>query len=217
MSDTTGTGDNIDRRQALSRLALGGGVVVAGAIAGAGTAAATTSSSGGWKRQTVTFDVACLGNTWRDSDVNYASDASDFRGIPFAVEGWIYPSGHIPIPGDGFVPTQDGSIGRWMCRGSTLVHTQRLEPHVQTTQEFVFGPMSPDDLFAADNITTSGVEGTATQQVARRSVIGGTGLYSGATGEHSQTLNGFNTSIFTDTGDVTPNFIMTFELLLPDV
>jgi hypothetical protein len=205
---------NMNRRGALNKLAVGGAVAV-GALGGAGAVAAT--GSGGWKRETVVFDVACLGDTWRDSLVNYAEDDSDFRGMPFAVEGWIYPAGHIPA-GDGFVPTQDGSIGRWLCRGSTLVHAQRPEPHVQTSQEFIFGPMTPDHLFAADNISSSGTEGTfETKQVAHRAIIGGTGRYFGVTGAQRQEGTGFNTSIFADGTGSAPNFQMEMEMLLPDL
>ncbi len=207
----------VTRRAALKRLVFGSGLVVAGAVAG-GTAAAASTGGGGWKRQSITFDVACLGETWRDSPANWAADESDFRGIPFAVEGWIYPENHIPTPGDGFIPTQDGSIGRWLCRGSVLVHAERLEPHVQTTQEFIFGTMLGDDLFPDDTITTAGNEGTfETHQLARRSVTGGTGIYMGATGEEFQDWNGFNTSLNTDGTGNAANFRMRFDLLLPDL
>jgi hypothetical protein len=208
---------SIDRRTMLGRIALGSGALVAGAVGGA-AASATGIAAGGWKRETVTFDVACLGETWRDSLVNYAANASDFRGMPFAVEGWIYPEGTIPMPGDGFVPTQDGSIGRWLCRGSTLVYADRPEPHVQTSQEFVFSSMSGDDLFPDDLLSTSGIEGSNQPElVAHRSVVGGIGRYLGASGVQHQEMNGLNTSIFTDGTGAAPNFRMRFELLLPDV
>lgn len=208
--------DDTGRRRLLMRLAAGGGAVAAGAIAGAGTAAATTS--GGWKRQTIYLDVACLGETWRDSPANYAVDESDFRGLPFSVEGWIYPAGHIPDPGDGFVPSQEGSIGRWMCRGHMLVHLERLEPHIQSSQEFVFGAMAGDELFAADNLCTRGIEGTfETSQAAHRAIVGGTGIYMGASGQCDQAPNGFNTTSFTDGTGSAPNFKMSFDLLLPDL
>lgn len=215
MSDEIVDG-RIDRRQLVRHVAVGGGVVLAGAIAGAGTAAAT--SAGGWKRQTISFDVACLGETWRDSTANWAADESDFRGLPFSVEGWIYTAGHIPDPGDGFVPGQDGSIGRWLCRGHTLVHLERPEPHAQTTQEFVFGTVGGERLFADDNLTTSGLEGTfETEQVAARAIVGGTGDFVGAAGQCFQERNGFNTSSFADLTGSAPNFRMRFELLLPDL
>lgn len=212
-----GSDSSVGRRGALGRLALGGGALLAGAIGG--VAVGTTGvAAGGWRRETVMFDVACLGDTWRDSTANYAANDSDFRGMPFAVEGWIYPAGTIPEPGDGFVPTGDGSIGRWLCRGSTLVHADRPEPHVQSTQEYVFGTMSAGQLFPDDLLTTSGLEGTVEpDQVALRSIIGGTGRFLGATGQQVQRLNGMNTSSFTDGTGNAPNLAMRFELLLPDV
>lgn len=215
--DTIDEAERVDRRTALGRFAVGGGALVAGAVIGGGTAAAVTNGGGGWKREELRLHVACLGDTWQDSTANYPASDSDFRGMPFSVEGWIYPDGFIP-PGDGFVPTADGSIGRWLCRGATLVWDQRLEPHVQTTQEFIWGPMAGEQLFAADNITTSGVEGTVeTNQVARRAVVGGTGQYLGASGEQRQEWTGFNTSVFNDGTGPALNFAMHFDLLLPDV
>ncbi len=217
MTDQQETTEEPGRRRLLKRLAAGSGLVVAGAVAG-GTVASASGRSGGWKRQSITFDVACLGETWRDNVVNYAEDESDFSGMPFSVEGWIYPENFIPTPGDGFVPVSDGSIGRWLCRGTVLVRADRLEPHVQTTQEFIFGTMSGDELFPDDTLTTAGNEGTfETHQIARRSVTGGTGAYMGATGEEFQDWNGFNTSVNTDGTGNAPNFRMRFDLLLPDL
>lgn len=217
---TDGDGDrstvddaSVDRRRALTRLALGSGAVVAGAIGGA---VATGVSGGGWKRHDVAFDVACLGETWRDSTPNWAENESDFRGAAFSVEGWLYPIGTIPEPGDGFIPTSEGAIGRWLCRGNVLLYAERPEPHVQTSQEFVFGFMTPDQLFPDDLISTSGIEGTLGNQVATRSVIGGTGRYLGATGDQRQITNGFNTSQFADGSGPGQNFQMVFRLLLPD-
>lgn len=214
--DTPGE-ERYGRRRALSGIAIGTGAVIAGAVGGA-AASATGVVAGGWRRETVEFDVACLGDTWRTSPVEFAANDSDFRGVPFSVEGWIYPAGTIPVPGDGYVAGQDGSIGRWLCRGQLLVYADRPEPHTQTTQEFVFAPMSGDRLFPDDLITTSGLEGTfETDQVTRRSITGGTGRYMGATGEELQAGNGFNTTSFTDGTGNAPNFTMRLELLLPDV
>lgn len=207
---------DIGRRRAISRVVLGSGAVIAGAVGGAAASSAGLVS-GGWRRETISFDVACLGETWRDSSVNWAENDSDFRGAPFAVEGWIYQSGTIPTPGDGFVPTGDGSIGRWLCRGTTLVYADRPEPHVQTTQEFVFGPMAGDRLFPDDLITTSGLEGTAGLQASYRPVVGGVGRYLGASGQQVQTVNGLNASLFSDGFGNAPNLLMRFELLLPDL
>lgn len=200
----------------LGRMALGGGAVVAGAVGGVAASASGVGASG-WKREAVVFDVACIGETWRESEALFAVNESDLRGRPFLVEGWVYPPGTIPTPGDGYVPTQDGSLGRWLCRGNVLLHPDRPEPHVVSVQEFVFAPMSGEQLFPDDLITTSGIEGTfATQQVAHRSIVGGTGQYLGASGQQDQSWNGFNTSVDAF-GENAPNFVMTFDLLLPDL
>ncbi len=216
MSESIENGDSTDRRSLMRAAAVGGGALVAGAVGGVSVAAA--SGGRGSRRNNVEFDVACLGETWRDAPFNFAEDEGDFRGQPFSVEGWVYPAGHIATPGDGFVPGPDEAIGRWLCMGSTLVHARRIEPHAQSTQQFVFAPMSGEELFAADNLTTSGTEGTfETNQTAIRSISGGTGKYLGATGEARQVVNGFNTSSFSDGTGNAPNFRITFELLLPDV
>ena len=78
--------------------------------------------------------------------------------------------------------------------------------------------MAGDQLCPDDLITTSGVEGTfETTQVAKRSIVGGTGRYAGATGMQYQSVNGFNTSLFAHGTGNAPNFSMRLELLIPDV
>lgn len=213
MTDNTERdGPDVGRRRLLTGLALGGAAVAGGVVGGVTTAAA---SGGGFRRETLTLDVACLGDSWRfGTTVNPAND-TDFRSS-FGVEGWVYPEG--TVPGDGFVPTASGAIGHWLCRGWVLVDNLRPEPHVMSTQEYVLDMISPEDLFAADNLTSSGIEGTETDQVAVRSVVGGTGRYIGATGQVTQANNGVNTSVMADGSDLpAPNFIFGFDLLLPDV
>lgn len=203
---------NHGRRRFIGGLTIGAGAA-AGAITGA---AASMVSSGGWRRERVEFEVAVLGHTWRDSTANWSESESDFRGMPFQVEGTIYPAGALPEPSDGFVPTDAGAIGHWFCRGNTLVYADRLEPHVTSTQEFIFGMIKPDDLFAEDVLTTSGIEGTETRQVAHRPVVGGTGRYLGATGAQAQVPTGANTTLFSDGFGNALNLRMTFDLFLPD-
>lgn len=199
------------RRRLLTGLTLGGVAVAGGVVGGVSTAAATTPT--GAQRTELVLDVACLGDTWRDSPVRNPADEADFR-MPFAVEGLIYPQG--TIPGNGFVATTDGAIGHWSCRGWTILHGDRPEPHATTVQEYVFGMIAPDRLFPPDSLTSAGLEGTFTDQVTTRSVSGGTGRYMGAIGQVTQVNHGVNTTVIDDgTGDPAPNFVFTFDLLLP--
>jgi hypothetical protein len=195
-------------------IAVGGAALAGGAIGG-GVAAASTGG-GAFRRESLVLEVCCLGDTWRVSDVVYAEDAGDYRGQPFAVEGYLYPEGTIPA-GDGFVPTTDGAIGRWFCRGGVMTYTARPEPHGQTTQTYAFGPVSREQLFPPQ-LLSDGLEGSfETDQVSVRAVTGGTYEWMGASGQVSQILTGFNTTEFTDGTGSAPNFRFEFDLLVPNL
>ncbi len=202
---------SIDRRKLLAGVGLGAAVV--GGVAGAASASASGSSGVEIRKETVTFDVACIGDTWRDSPVR-DQEPGDYRGTPFMVEGFIYPEGTVQP--NGFVPSDNGAIGHWFCRGFLLIHSQRPEPHLASVQEYQFGRISESNLFPADSITTSGIEGTVLPEpVMHRAVVGGTGIYRAATGELTQTNLGFNTSLLRDgSGDAAPNFRCQFDLFL---
>lgn len=204
--------DGRSRRGVLGGLIVGG-AAVAGALAGGGVAAAT--SGGGWKRQQVRFDVASLGATWRDVVPRNPADDADFRGA-FLIEGIMYPPDTVS---DGFVPTPDGSIGRWFCQGWIIIDGNRLEPHISSTQKYMFGPLSEQKLFPADQLISEGLEGTFDPtQPPTRPIVGGTGRYLGATGSLVQEDRGANTTVLDDgTGDNAFNFAYTVDLLLPDV
>jgi len=202
-------GQDIGRRRLLTGLAVGGAAVVGGVVGGV----ASSAVGGGFHRESLQVDVACLGETWREVVARNPADDADFR-YPFLVEGWIYPEGTIPP--DGFVPTESGSVGRWFCRGWVLIDSTRPEPHVASVHEYVFGTISAERLFPPDNLSSSGLEGTMTSQQATRALIGGTGSYMGAVGQVLQAPNGFNTSLMADgSGEPAPNFIFNFDLLIP--
>lgn len=198
------------RRRLLTGLGLGGAAVVGGIVGGVGTAAATGPA---WRRDELVLEVACLGHKWREIPAANPASASDFR-YAFSVEGWIYPEG--TIPGDGFLPTVEGSIGTWFCKGWIIIDADRSEPHVLSTQDYVLGPILPDSLFPPDSLASSGTEGTVTDQVGIRAVTGGTGAYLAAHGAVTQANHGVNTTVLADgLGDPAPNFRFTFDLLLP--
>ena len=132
----------------------------------------------------VVFDVAFDGSTFRNQD---GVPAGDFRGNTFILNGKIFPAGTIP-PGDGtFSPDSPGGIGTFICRGTQLYDlsdTTADPPFVVTTQLLRFD--------GDDAIVTEGLE--AGVSPVRRAVTGGWGRYSGASGEVSLELLGFNTT-----------------------
>lgn len=213
MTDSKNEAEDIGRRRLLTGLAVGGAAVVGGVVGGV---AVSTVGSGGFSRESLDLDVACIGETWRDVVPRNPADDSDFR-FPFLVEGWMYPKG--TVPSDGFIPTESGSVGRWFCRGWLILDGSRPEPHIVSAQEYVFGTISPESLFPPDNLASSGLEGTfLTTQPAARAVVGGTGVYMGAAGQVLQAGNGLNTSVLDDgSGENAPNFVFSFDLLIPQV
>lgn len=197
---------SVNRRNLLKKgsLLAGAGVVVLGADRALATPQAR-----------VTYDVACLGDTFRiilHPDAN--PQAGEFRGSPFSVEGWIYRAG--AIQGTGFDPASAPAIGRWFCRGWFVINPERFDPHVITTQEYVFGRIGTDRQFPPDTLASSGLEGTFDPaQTPIRSVIGGTGQFAGATGVVFQHGRGTNTTVIAPLGIQAANFHFEFDLRLP--
>lgn len=206
-----GESRTISRRDVLTKGVLAGGVGAAAGVlvtAGAGCAQAQQASK-------LTVDVACIGDTLRIQPTDGNAEG-DLRGNTFYVEGWIYEDGTVSKK--GFDPKSADPIGLWLCRGWFMINADRPEPHVVTTQEYIFGNLSKKRLFPADQLTSSGMEGTDTEEEPPlRSVIGGTGRYAGATGVVLQHGNGRNTTTLNGIGDKAPNFRFAFSLLVPDV
>ena len=177
----------------VSRRGLFRGLAAGGVAVGGGAVGALAFGGGSsLKKQPFSIDVACLGASMRTGKLENPADDADFR-APFMVEGWIYPAGFIK--GDGFNPTEEGSTGRWFCRGWLLTDSTRAEPHGSTQQDFYFGRISKDRNFPPDMLSAVGLEGTEDKkQVATRAIIGGTGKYLGATGQVRQTWTYWNTS-----------------------
>lgn len=203
----------VTRRDLLRKGAVLGG-------AGAAFGALSTLGSGCAVAQTTektTYDVACLGDTLRIQPTE-GNEEGDLSGNTFYVEGHVYPEDTIPTPGDGFDPSSEEPLGRWICRGWFMITPDRPEPHVITTQEYVLDAISEDQLFPADVLTSSGMEGSDTEeQTPIRSVVGGTGRFAGATGVVLQHGNGRNTTELRGIGDNAPNFRFEFSLLVPEI
>jgi hypothetical protein len=196
----------------VSGLALGGVAVGGGA---AGALVARSTGSAGFHKKSLTVEVACLGNMWREGVKSNPADEGDFR-APFLVEGWIYPEGTIKV--DGFIPTEEGSIGRWFCRGYIVIDNQRAEPHGSTHQDFIFGTITRANVFPRDTMSVTGLEGTsARDQVALRAVIGGTGAYLGAIGQVGERLIAKNSTVFApDNIEHAPCFRFDFDIRVLD-
>ncbi|MEK7425050.1 MAG: hypothetical protein AAB131_14565 [Actinomycetota bacterium] len=197
----------VGRRRLINGLAIGGAVVGVG-VASAAVARATGTSV--YRAKALTVDVACLGNEYIEAAQWSKAGDNDFR-VPFLVEGWIFPSG--TITGDGYIPREENSIGRWLCRGYAVGTDNRDQPHVSSHQDFIFGSIRPERVFPQSIISTAGLEGTTDRsQVSVRSIIGGTGAYLGATGQTFGYLLGENSTVFFGNGGQAPSFRFEFDM-----
>ncbi len=206
-----GDDDGISRRTWLGTAAVAGAAVVGGAIAGGGVAEAR---GGGWRprREQLTVEVACIGDTWRELRFEADGiDPGDRRGSPISVEGWIYPEGHIK--GTGFIPAEEDSIGRWFCSGWMLVSPERPEPHLNARAMFVFGSITPDGLFPEDSIAAVEIGGTFSTQISVEPVVGGSGRYLGVQGQTRRRNHSKNSTVLFGGTVEAPNFVYEFELL----
>ena len=191
-----GTSPKVNRRGLIGGLAIGSIAVGAGAV---GAVASRASARSGFRRERLVVEVACLGELFRYNTRANAKDDADTRGA-FIVEGRLYPEG--TIKGDGFIPREEGSIGRWFCRGAFIVDGSRPQPHTYADTMYVFGRITKDALFPRDSIQTNGLEGTDDRtQICWRSVVGGTGKYMGASGEMGERFFATNTSASLDGKD----------------
>lgn len=211
-----GTGDGsaqkVNRRGLIGGLAVGSVALGAGVVGGF---ASRASAGNGFHRKKLVVEVACLGELYREGTKSNPANDADFR-APFVVEGWIYPEG--TIKGDGFIPREEGSIGRWFCRGSAIVDASRGQPHTYADTAYCFGKITTENLFPRNSIHTTGLEGTIDRsQTCWRAIVGGTGEYVGAIGEMGERIIANNTSVFADgTNDPAPCWRCEFDLRILD-
>jgi hypothetical protein len=209
----------LDRRDLLKKGLVWGGAGATAATLGT-TAAATIgnlAAAHADQARSLIVDVACLGHTLQVIFAPGAHPPSDHAGSLFVVEGAIYEAG--TIDGDGFDPSSTPAVGRWFCRGWFVDSAARPQPGVITTQEYLFGEITPQRMYPPDQLVSSGLEQTALPtfdpiQQAIRSVIGGTGRYAGASGVVTQHYKGHNTTKLGPAGVVgpAPNFRFEFQL-----
>ena len=148
----------------------------------------------GWR--TIVFDVACDGRTYAPNGVNPAT-GNEIRGTTFIIDGKIYPGGIIP-PGDGFdLDATQGSIAKWVCRGTYNISLEQLmagvTPALSTAWQILFD--------GSNALMTEGQEGGTVHRV----VLGGTGRYRGVVGEVKEEFLGLNTTGF-------ENYRFTFRI-----
>jgi hypothetical protein len=200
----------IDRRQILRT-----GGALAGAAALLALPAAARAHEG---EKTLTLDVACDGGSFRLVRQNQAEAGLPLLGDWFIFYGSIYPEGTIDSGLTG--PSQAGSMGRWVCRGTVLADFATLEPMtvaVVTTVQYVLG----DGLSAAagnlgtavDAISTEGFEAEAGIDVVRV-ITGGYGQYAGVHGIVKATAREENDTLIQLAPDVAvpaPNYTFVFE------
>jgi hypothetical protein len=196
---------NLDRRQLLMR-ALFGSVGAATALAAFPSEA---ESSG---RRKVVFDLAILGHTFTTILAPGATgtDPTNLFGSTVVAEGALYRGGTIPRGAMNWDLASATPIGHWFIRGFYITRTgrpgeeDRPDPVAIVHSEYVIGRITPDNLFPADQLTSSGLASPTTTR-GRNSVVGGTGRYSGARGELFFANIGSNI-----TG--VPNFVLDFRL-----
>jgi hypothetical protein len=136
----------------------------------------------------IVLDVAFDGATFVLNQVT--PGAPDIaRGDTFVLNGKIFAGGTIPA-GSDFDPNSAGSIGKFICRGTSLYNGAEIAsgaaPFVATTQTFL-----------SDNgnaLITEGLE--AGVSPITRSVTGGWGQYGGVSGDVTLELIGFNITGF---------------------
>ncbi len=186
-------------------------IVVASAVAlqlGTGRAQAGRSGDGRHGSATFVVDVAVDMRTFAavPSTGNPPGEpVGPNRGTTFIVNGKIFPAGDLPSGTASNDPSQEGSIGDWVCRGiltsdlaSQLAGVDKIG--FDTTQMLIFG----SDRRA---IWSEGLEGGLSEAgvTTHRIVLGGTGAFLGASGDVVQESLGTNA-----TG--APNIRLTFRL-----
>jgi hypothetical protein len=122
------------------------------------------------------------------------------RGSTFIVDGKIFPGGTLQKGAGMGDPNMPGSVGTWFCKGIFTSALGTDDVGFDTTQRFEFSGDS-------NSIWTEGLEGGLGKVgvVTHRTILGGTGKYSGAQGEVVQE------SLGTNSGG-TPNIRLTFKI-----
>lgn len=206
MSEGTSSITNPNRRDLLTKTLWGS--VGAAAVSLVHSSDAKASSG----KRTM-FEVAALGHTFTFIPAPGATDPTNWRGTTFFVEGDLYERGTIPFGVMDWDPSLATPIGHWLARGWFINRVgrpgeeDRPEPPSIVHNEFLIGRMTPDALFPANQLTSSGLGGSSGPGGRPlHSVVGGTGRYFGAKG--AVLFHSIGANI---TG--APNFVCDFHLV----
>jgi hypothetical protein len=151
---------------------------------------------------TLEVEVAETGSRFFPDSNMADADGWPTRGAWFVTEGYIYEAGTLTCAdgtcngvvyddiGNPSPEFPDAVLGTWHCAGTHLEDAASMAdlegPVALTTQVFDFGA------HGADTIVTSGYETDDLDVPYERAVVGGTGMYSGASGVQAQSTIGFN-------------------------
>ena len=168
-------------------------------------------------------EVAEYGSRFFPDSSMADEDGNPTRGAWFVTEGYIYEAGTLTctdgacngvVYDEAGVPSPefpDAVLGTWHCAGTHLedaaVMGEFVGPVALTTQVYDFGENG------VDSIMTSGYESANVGVEYQRAVIGGTGMYAGASGVQVQSTIGFNNADLVIDG--IPLIGFAFSVVLP--
>jgi hypothetical protein len=163
-------------------------------IAAALSGLASTASAGDLKKAaaddvvTISLDVAMDASSTRAARQDW-SVTGPLRGDTVVSNGLVYPGGTIP-DGDTtatFPLTDEGRVGKLFVRGQYVADGADIASgapfSTASTQIFL--------LDEGSGVITEGLEGSG---IAVRAVVGGFGRYSGASGQVTEEVAGFNST-----------------------
>lgn len=189
-------------RKRLVHISLALGLVMLSLVA---LAFATTAQSN--DEMSMTIEIAGDGNSFVMQEQPVNDEGAPLHGNPFIIRGYIYPEGTLTasngILEDGSAEFPEQVIGTWICNGWFYGDSVGAStgPYAVTHQIFEFGATETGE----SSIMTYGFEMIDIDLPFNRSVMGGTGEYSAATGNQVQTYLGDNPSFG-------PNFRISFTL-----
>jgi hypothetical protein len=140
------------------------------------------------------FDVSENATKFSFQQEPVLPDGLPAYGNPFITQGYIYPSGTLTatngVLANGDPEFPDKVIGLWVCRGwffGSEGADTKTGPIVATTQIYQLSTET-----GATTLVSDGFEVVDADVPVNRAITGGTGEYSEADGEATQTLLGLN-------------------------
>lgn len=160
------------------------------------------------RNEVLRFDVAEDGTRFVFDDAPLLANGFPAYGNSFVTQGYIYPAGTLNgsngVNPDGSPEFPELVMGRWVCRGWFINEAGAAASEgefVITTQTYNFG-----EELGERTIVSDGWELADVQKPVARAIIGGTGVYSQASGEAVQEFLGFN-----ETEGVNLTFVLEVE------